>query len=153
MRDLTLPHLLFELDQRDIHITADGDQLHVDAPAGSLTSEMRQRLATHKTELLAYLKQQTADEPPGSIGRQIEPFRKAIRAARQQSDLEQILPQAQSAYERGDLVGEEVETLAILAAQEARRLPEKAKEGESTIWAEDLLPGPGEGADTCPCSG
>jgi hypothetical protein len=36
-----------------IQIQARGDRLHVEAPAGSLTPELRQALADHKAELLA----------------------------------------------------------------------------------------------------
>lgn len=36
-----------------IQLQARGDRLHVEAPAGSLTPELRQALADHKAELLA----------------------------------------------------------------------------------------------------
>lgn len=36
-----------------IRLQARGDRLHVEAPAGSITPELRQRLADHKAELLA----------------------------------------------------------------------------------------------------
>lgn len=36
-----------------IQLQARGDRLHVEAPAGSLTPELRQSLADHKAELLA----------------------------------------------------------------------------------------------------
>ena len=36
-----------------IRLQARGDRLHVEAPAGTLTPELRQRLTEHKVELLA----------------------------------------------------------------------------------------------------
>ena len=36
-----------------IHLQARGDRLHVEAPAGSLTPELRQLLTDHKADLLA----------------------------------------------------------------------------------------------------
>jgi hypothetical protein len=36
-----------------IHLQARGERLHVEAPAGSVTPELRQRLTDHKAELLA----------------------------------------------------------------------------------------------------
>jgi hypothetical protein len=36
-----------------IQLQARGDRLHIDAPAGALTAELRQRLADHKADILA----------------------------------------------------------------------------------------------------
>lgn len=63
---MTLEALLDECAARGITLSAAGDRLKVDAPVGAVTSELRQSLADHKAELLAYLAgptEQTTSEP------------------------------------------------------------------------------------------
>jgi hypothetical protein len=48
-----------------------------------------------------------------------------IRGARDWADLENALNRAQDAFEAGELLGEEVEDLAVQAAQEAQIIPER----------------------------
>lgn len=45
--------LIHQCKQAGIQLQARGDRLHVEAPAGTLTPELRQALAHHKAELLA----------------------------------------------------------------------------------------------------
>lgn len=45
--------LMNRLQAAGVRIDARGDRLHVEAPAGSITPELRQALADHKAELLA----------------------------------------------------------------------------------------------------
>jgi hypothetical protein len=51
----TLLELRARLDQLRIHVEARGHRLHVKAPAGTLTPEIRTGLTDHKAELLATL--------------------------------------------------------------------------------------------------
>lgn len=50
------PSLIGELADRDIHLWAVGDKLQIDAPAGALTPELRERLAASKADVLSYLR-------------------------------------------------------------------------------------------------
>ena len=45
--------LIRELTAAGIRLQARGDRLHIDAPAGAVTPELRQRLTEHKADLLA----------------------------------------------------------------------------------------------------
>lgn len=47
--------LLAEVEALGIRLSANGEKLHIDAPLGVLTPELRQRLAEHKTDLLTWL--------------------------------------------------------------------------------------------------
>lgn len=51
--------LIRELRQAGIQLSATGDRLHVEAPTGTVTPELRQRIADNKTLLLAELRQPT----------------------------------------------------------------------------------------------
>lgn len=53
---MTSEALLAELEQLNVKISLAGDKLHVDAPAGVLTPELKQELAKHKPELMALLR-------------------------------------------------------------------------------------------------
>ncbi|MBS1188674.1 MAG: thioesterase [Rhodocyclaceae bacterium] len=53
---MNITPLLAELRSRDIHVWADGDRLHCDAPPGVLTPELRERLAASKAALLEFLR-------------------------------------------------------------------------------------------------
>jgi len=68
----------------------------------------------------------------------------AVKQARDWQDLEAVLDRAQAAYERGELLQEQVEELALEAVALGRVLPQKAVYDGPVIWAHDLLPG-----DTC----
>jgi hypothetical protein len=50
---LTYERPLGECRAADIQLQVRGDRLHVEAPAGALTAELRQRLADHKADILA----------------------------------------------------------------------------------------------------
>ena len=52
---MTLEELVTTLRSHDVILTACGDRLRVDAPAGGLSNEMRQAIRTHKAALLAML--------------------------------------------------------------------------------------------------
>lgn len=47
--------LLEELRHRNVTLEADGERLHVDAPAGTITEELRAALVENKTRLLKLL--------------------------------------------------------------------------------------------------
>ncbi len=47
--------LLGELRQRDVHLKAENGRLHVDAPAGVVTRELKASLAAQKTSLMKLL--------------------------------------------------------------------------------------------------
>ncbi len=46
--------LLTELARLEVHLSVESDGLHVQAPAGALTDELRQAMAEHKAALLRY---------------------------------------------------------------------------------------------------
>ena len=46
--------LLTELTHLEVHLSAEPDGLHVQAPAGALTDELRQAMTEHKAALLRY---------------------------------------------------------------------------------------------------
>ena len=47
--------LLTELIRLDVHLSSGPDGLHIQAPAGTLTDELHQRMMEHKAALLATL--------------------------------------------------------------------------------------------------
>lgn len=53
---MTLQPLLAELHRRDVRLTADGDHLRCQAPAGVLTAGLREQLRERKSEILALLR-------------------------------------------------------------------------------------------------
>lgn len=53
---MTFMEFLQLLDRNAISLSCDGDSLKVSAPKGALTEEIKRSLATHKPELLAWLK-------------------------------------------------------------------------------------------------
>jgi len=78
---MKVPALLAELRRRDIHIWADGDRLRCNAPAGALTSELRDQLQQHKNDILGFLQsagalsqQQRAIVPLQPRGKRIPVF-------------------------------------------------------------------------------
>lgn len=50
--------LLEELRERDVYLTADGLVLHVDAPEGADTDELRATLRQHKRALIRHLERE-----------------------------------------------------------------------------------------------
>jgi len=65
---VNLQVFLAELYKREIQLWADGDQLRCKAPAGVLTSELRNQLMERKTEILAFLRTaQTVAQQPRAI--------------------------------------------------------------------------------------
>ncbi len=57
--------LLAELTRSGIRLEPRGDMLHVEAPTGADTPELRRTLTQHKTELLAMLKREPRPLPAG----------------------------------------------------------------------------------------
>jgi hypothetical protein len=110
--------LLDSLQERGITLEAEGDRLRLRGPADLLTPELRQKLAVHKTEILAHLRRQQS----------VEALESRIRFARSEGALEAALERVQGAFAAGRLTAEETERLATLAAQEAGCLPEEAEE-------------------------
>src|SRR6185312_12358432 len=55
--------LLRELQAAGVTLSATGDRLHVEAPAGAVTPGLRQRIAENKASLLAELNQPTTTAP------------------------------------------------------------------------------------------
>jgi amino acid adenylation domain-containing protein len=58
---MNLHLLLNTLSDRDVKLSANGDSLEVDAPKGVITSELRDSLISHKSEILELLRQQNID--------------------------------------------------------------------------------------------
>ena len=50
--------LLGELRRRDVRLVADGLPLHVDAPSGTVTEEMREEIRGHKRALIRSLQRE-----------------------------------------------------------------------------------------------
>jgi thioesterase domain-containing protein len=50
------PAFLATLDKHDIRLSADGERLRCNAPAGALTDELREELQRHKDEILQFLR-------------------------------------------------------------------------------------------------
>lgn len=57
---MTAVELLAECNALDIVLQRHGDRLNIDAPQGTLTSELTARLRSHKAELLALLRSPAA---------------------------------------------------------------------------------------------
>ena len=57
--------LLHQLQALGVVLIADGDRLRVDAPAGALTPELRQALATQKSTLLRLIGRPDGTSAPG----------------------------------------------------------------------------------------
>ena len=57
--------LLNQLQALGVVLIADGDRLRVNAPAGALTPELRQALATQKSALLRLLSRSAGASAPG----------------------------------------------------------------------------------------
>lgn len=55
---MTARTLLEELRERGIRLEADGLMLHVDAPAGADTQELRAKLREHKCDLIRHLERE-----------------------------------------------------------------------------------------------
>jgi thioesterase domain-containing protein len=53
---VNLQAFLAELYSREVQLRADGDRLRCNAPAGALTNSLREQLAQHKSEILAFLR-------------------------------------------------------------------------------------------------
>ena len=52
---MTPAHLVSEVEALDIHLSLNGDKLHIDAPTGVLTPELLHYLTERKTDLLTWL--------------------------------------------------------------------------------------------------
>lgn len=50
---MNIVSLIQQCNAADIRLESRGDRLHIDAPSGSVTAELRQALAHHKAGLLA----------------------------------------------------------------------------------------------------
>jgi len=112
--------LVQTLRQSGVALVVEGENLRYRAPAGALTPELRSELAAHKAAILAYLRSQDAERRLAKTKTTVSNLHQSIRQAQDEGDLGIILDRAQAAYERGELVREEVERLAILARHQAR---------------------------------
>ncbi len=111
-----LGRILSVTRQRKIHLqVSPTDGLTYQAPAGSITPDLKAQLAAHKPALVAYLKQvegtpwPPAPESARPSDRAQEPacaavrLRSAIVTARDWEDLERLLEAVQAAYERDEV--------------------------------------------------
>ncbi len=60
---MSLVLLISDIAARNIVLRVENGKLHFKAPEGALTPELRQRISTHKDEILAHLTGQTQPEP------------------------------------------------------------------------------------------
>ncbi|NER98053.1 MAG: hypothetical protein F6J86_30200, partial [Symploca sp. SIO1B1] len=58
---MNLEQILYTLSSQGIKLWADGEQLKINAPKGSLTAEIRNLLSQNKTELLQLIKQKSSN--------------------------------------------------------------------------------------------
>jgi len=144
--------LVETLQQSGVTLAVEGEHLRYRAPAGALTPELRSELTAHKAAVLAYLQSQDAAKRLAHSQELLNDLHQGIQQARDWPALNAVLARAQAAYGRGDLVREQVEELAIQAAETGRVRPEKAVDAGSVVWAEDLRP-PATDDDTCPRCG
>ena len=56
----TAETLIHDLAAQGVHLSPNGDKLHVKAPAGILTAELREKLTARKPELMAVLRAEVA---------------------------------------------------------------------------------------------
>lgn len=156
---MTATTLLADLRAQGIVLTADGDNLHFDAPTGALTPDLLEEMRAHKVDLLKALNgavqpqdQPEPQPPPATPVPLAQRLKSEIRRARSWADLHHVVDQAQSAFEGGGLSDEETYRLSALAGQEAHVLPEvvpppHAGKRESTVVTTPRPPG------LCPCCG
>ena len=81
---MSVSQLIRELRDRGIRITAKGEQLVVQAAAGALTTELRERITTHKAALLELLREveaRPAMEVPASLAGLAERSRPTLSPA------------------------------------------------------------------------
>jgi hypothetical protein len=83
-------------------------------------------LRTRKAEVLAAL--QTGPPPPTDT---LDDLRRRIRCARDCQSLYSVLGDADVAYVRDDITGDDVDDLYEMARQEAQALPERAPTSEA----------------------
>lgn len=68
---MTPETLLAELDRLNVTLTLAGDKLHVEAPAGVLTPELKDALLQHKPALVALLREREATTVVNNRGQEI----------------------------------------------------------------------------------
>lgn len=64
---LSAPTLIEEASRRGVRLTVAGERLRVEAPAGTLTPELRAALAAHKADILRRLRENSTVQPPSSV--------------------------------------------------------------------------------------
>ena len=121
--------LLTRLRRQSVDVSVHGDKLRLKAPPGTLTDTLKKEVRAHKAELLSVLRSP------------FEALERRIHCAADWQDLHAVVADAEVAWSRGELSGEEVDALAASCAQEAQCLPEVAPlDAEPRIYIEDLLP-------------
>ena len=98
--------LLEALEVRDVHLRIDGDLMHVDAPEGVLTPELRQTLVAQGSDIAHAL---TAPYPPPQALHDTPPTSSARAAAHQLAGID-------DAERRARLRDEFEQTAAVLVA-------------------------------------
>jgi tubulysin polyketide synthase-like protein len=95
---MTANQLLGRMAARGVRITLDGDELKVDAPAGMLTDEDRDRLKCYKTGLLWRLRHPEGD--PDVSGYQVPVL---INGEQMKIPLDQLIVEGKAIIEEEDL--------------------------------------------------
>ena len=122
--------LIHVLQESGVTLAVEGDDLRYRAPAGVLTPELRSVLTAQKQEVIDRLRALTAEQQLARSGRILERFHQEIHSAQSWLDLDGIQEAVQEAYERGELLQEQVEELAIAATEKARSLAEHLDKSE-----------------------
>jgi hypothetical protein len=135
--------LLAALNARAVRLTAVGDRLRVDAPAGTLTAADRQALAQHKAALLALLVSwdgASADaelsEVLGLLGRAAARTRRSPR----QAVLDEYAATARRYHAERDPLLFEARAAALGLLARWREADAGAREAEDWLLAETIDP-------------
>ena len=142
---MTAVELVNTLRERNVILRVAGNCIDYRAPAGVMTPDLRQKLVDYKPAILVYLQAQerTAGEHSSSTAQATAELHRAIQAAESWQDLDQLLQQAQSAFEAGHIDQQQAEEVAAQAAERSRQLPERREDaGElrlSELFREDPI--------------
>lgn len=100
-------------------LEAEGGQIKWRAP-NQLPEDLIESLRDRKAELLSHLRDVASSQPADALTQ----LHGRLRCARDWRDLLAVLSDADMAYVRGDVTGDDIDRLCDLARQESQNLPE-----------------------------
>lgn len=143
--------LIENLERSGVVLAVEGNGLRYRAPVGALTQELRAELVAQKKAVMDILRTVDAEGQLASNKIVLDEFHQTIRHAQNGVTLEIALEESLAAFERGELLQEQVEKLAIEAAEKERSLPEPLEGEDAVIWAHELFGT--QPTDACQCCG